>query len=302
LIAIVAIVLSQTLIIRSWSDAMFGTVANVIIFFPVLFAFLNFLPSSFTNVYRAEALKGLRQHADTSLVTDADLNHLPLPVQKYLRYTGAVGKPKVQNFRAVFTGSIKPKMEGRWLDFRAQQYNFFQEPTRLFFIESKMFGIPFDGLHVYVGKNATMQIKIGSLIQIADAKGDTMTQGETVTLFNDMCLMAPATLIDTAIHWESIDSLTAKATFTNQSHTISAILYFNEKGELTNFISDDRYMSADGITYKKYRWSTPTRDYKEFDGRKVVTYGEAIWHMPDGEFPYGKFYLVDVEYNCTEWK
>jgi hypothetical protein len=42
-----------------------------------------------------------------------------------------------------------------------------------------------------------------------------MTQSETVTLFNNMCLMAPATLIDSAIVWEAIDARTTKARFTN---------------------------------------------------------------------------------------
>jgi hypothetical protein len=57
-------------------------------------------------------------------------------------------------------------------------------------------------------------------------------------------------------------------------------------------------MSADGKTYKNYPWSTPTRDYKDFGGRKVPGYGEAIWHMPEGEYCYGKFNLQMVEYNC----
>jgi hypothetical protein len=29
-----------------------------------------------------------------------------------------------------------------------------------------------------------------------------MSQSETVTLFNDMCIMAPATLVDAPIAWE----------------------------------------------------------------------------------------------------
>ena len=68
-----------------------------------------------------------------------------------------------------------------------------------------------------------------------------MTQGETVTMFNDMCIMAPATLIDPAIDWEAVDAHTARARFTNAGHTIHAELSFNEAGELTNFVSDDRF-------------------------------------------------------------
>lgn len=301
-VAAPALLISQTVIILSWNDAKFGTVANLIILLPFIVSLMNVQPSSFGNIYKAEVQKGLNRLADMPLETEADLEPLPAPVQKYLHYVGAVGKPKIQNFRAKSAGSMKTKMDGDWLDITSRQYNFFDDPTRVFFIESTMFGVPFDGLHLYVGPNATMQIKVASLFQVVDAKGPEMNQSETVTLFNDMCLFAPATLIDKNIQWEAIDALTVKAKFTNKGNTIVAWLYFNEKGELINFISDDRYQSADGKTYKNYRWSTPVKDYRDFGGRKVATYGEAIWHTPEGEFPYAKFNLVEIEYNRKEYK
>ncbi len=57
-----------------------------------------------------------------------------------------------------------------------------------------------------------------------------MFEADTVTMFNDMCLMAPATLIDKRITWQTIDDLTVAETFTNQSVTISAVLQFNDEG------------------------------------------------------------------------
>ncbi|MBM4171489.1 MAG: hypothetical protein FJ214_06440 [Ignavibacteria bacterium] len=117
-----------------------------------------------------------------------------------------------------------------------------------------MFGLPFNGLHLNVGANATMQIKVANLFQVADAKGTKMNRGETVTMFNDMCIMAPAALIDKNILWEEIDSLSVKARFTNQNETISAVLYFNYTGELIDFSSEDRYELADGIEYNNYPW------------------------------------------------
>jgi hypothetical protein len=111
--------------------------------------------------------------------------------------------------------------------------------------------------------------------------------------------MAPAALIDKRIEWTSIDSLSAKATFTNGVNKITAILYFNEQGQLINFTSDDRYAIGD---MKQYRFSTPVKNYKLIDGRNVPTYGETIWHYPDGEFVYGKFTLKSVGYNVAEFK
>ncbi len=104
-------------------------------------------------------------------------------------------------------------------------------------------------------------------------------------------------MIDENIRWETIDSLTVKAYFTNQNYTISAVLSFNKKGELINFMSDDRYMNVKGNTFENFRWSTPLKDYKAFNGQKLASSAEAIWHMPQGEYVYAQFQLVKIEYN-----
>ena len=141
------------------------------------------------------------------------------------------------------------------------------------------------------------------MFQVVDAKGDKMSHGETVTVFNDMCFMAPATLISKNIQWETIDSHTIKATFTNGNIKVSAILKFNATGELVDFISEDRFYCEDGKTYLSYKWSTPIKNYIEIEGRKVPSYGEAIWHIPyEGEYCYAKFDLKEIEYNCIELK
>jgi len=125
-----------------------------------------------------------------------------------------------------------------------------------------------------------------------------MDRGETVTLFNDLCLIAPAALNDRQrIQWEIAGPLAARAKFTHRGNTISALLFFNQAGELTDFISNDRFLSADGKTFKSYPWSTPVRNYIDFGGRRVVAYAEAVWHTPEGEFSYGKFNLAEIEYN-----
>ena len=302
ILAIATIVLSQILIIKSWTDAKLGTIANFIILIPVFISFMNSLPSSFENIYKTEAEQRLKTISDTTFVSEGDIKHLPAPVSKYLYYVGAVGKPKVNNFYAVFKGRMRNKMEGRWMNINSQQYNFFEDPARIFYIKSKMLEIPITGLHLYVGNNATMQIKIASLFKVVDAKGENMNQSETVTMFNDMCLMAPSTLIDRKIRWEIIEPLLVKATFTNQDNTITALLYFNEIGELVNFISNDRFYSTDGKTYNNYIWSTPVKDYKETKGRKFPTYGEAIWNTPEGEFTYANFNIRKIKYNCKKFK
>ncbi len=259
---------------------------------------MNEISKNYKKAFKAEVTEGLQAKAETQIVTNDDIRHLPEPVQKYLIYTGAIGKEKIRNVHIRFNGTFSTSPGRKYQKFESEQYNFFANPKRIFLMKMRMFGILLQGFHLYKDAEAVMKIKIASLFQVVDAEGEKMNQGETVTVFNDMCLMAPAALIDANIVWQTIDNLTVKGTFTNGANKITATLYFNETGELINFVSNDRFLSADGKTYKSYPWSTPARDYKDFGGRKVPGYGEAIWHMPEGEYCYGKFNLQMVEYNC----
>lgn len=115
-----------------------------------------------------------------------------------------------------------------------------------------------------------------------------------------MFILAPATLIDRNILWEELDPLTVRATWTNAGNTISAVVSFDDSGALVNFVSDDRSRTSDGKTYEQLRWATPVGDWREFGERKLPVKGETIWTLPGGEFAYGLFGILEVQYNVTE--
>ena len=234
------------------------------------------------------------------IINKTDLEHLPKIVKKYLNYIGVVGKEKVLNFKVKFDGKIRSKPKDKWMLFASEQYNFFNNPTRIFYIKAWKMGIPATGIHLYKNEKAIMIIKLAGIFKVVDAKGPEMDQGETVTLFNDMCFFAPATLIDKNIKWEIIDNLSVNAKFTNGNITIGATLIFNEIGELINFISNDRFETTDGKTYKNYPWSTPVKEYKNYNGIKAASLASTIYHKPDSDFCYGEFRLINIKHNCHE--
>jgi hypothetical protein len=190
------------------------------------------------KVYKSEVIAALNRTSSMvpDIIKESDLQHLPSIIKKYLYYTGIVGKEGVLNVKIKFEGRIRSKPEDSWMTFTSEQYNFFDKPTRIFYIKAYKMGIPAKGIHLYKDEKAIMVIKLAGLFKVVDAKGLEMNQGETVTVFNDMCCMAPATLIDKNIQWEIIDSLTVKARYTNGNITITATLFFNEDGRLINFM------------------------------------------------------------------
>lgn len=248
-----------------------------------------------------EALERTRTIKNGTL-TEKDIQHLPAIVRKYLHSSGSVGKEKILNFRAEFTGGIRSNSTEDFMPLTSVQYNFTDQPTRVFYIAAKKKGIPANGIHIYRDGKAIMLIKVLGLFTVVNARGKEMDQGETVTLFNDMCFMAPASLIDSNIEWKEIDDLTVDARFSNGNIIITATLYFNEEGELVNFLSNDRFETSDGNTYMNYPWITPVTGYTNINGYHLPSGAKLIYKHPDEDFCYGEFNLKTIEYNCREFK
>jgi hypothetical protein len=248
-------------------------------------------------IYRREVERRMTDGFCAALVTDAELDRLPRLVRNYLRKVGVVGRPHVRNFHARFSGQMKSKPDGSWMSISADQYEFFDDPARLFLMQASRRGISFEALHLYLGSTATMQVKVASLIEVVDARGPEMNQSETVTLFNDMCLLAPASLLHANVEWQELDAHSVGAVFTNAGNRIRAELSFDPNGDLVGFVSNDRFQSADGVMYRNLRWSTPVRDYRDFGGVRLAASGSAIWKQPEGDLTYARFVLEEIEYN-----
>ena len=295
-----ALVVSQLVIFTSWADARFGTVANLLALVGVVMGFLAHGPTSFRAEYDREVAQAAGRAVATSILTDADLAALPPLVQRYIRLSGAIGQPRVHNFRASFHGQIRSGPAARWMSFTGEQHNFYDESSRLFLMDATLFGVPVQAFHRFIGPTATMRVKIASLVSLVDASGPEMDEGETVTLLNDLCVMAPGAMIDPRITWRVIDAQTVGASFTNARYTIHATLAFNERGELTNFVADGRAAaSADGKSFTRMPWSTPLSQYRAFGSRRLMSHGEGIWHAPAGDYAYLRYDLDAIEYNVA---
>ena len=296
-----AVMVSMIAISGSWKDAKYGALVNAIAAAGVVAGFLTFGPVSLLAAYESDVQRSLASAPPSrQLVTDADLTHLPAPVQRYLRVAGVVGKPRVSNFKVRIHGRIRSGPAAPWMPLRAEQHSFLHEPARLFYLTGSMRRVPVHGYHRYVGADANMTVKAAAAVPVVNLSGPQMHQGETVTVFNDMCLMAPATLIDPAITWEAVDERHARASYSNGGHTIRALLSFNDAGELTDFVSDDRYQaSEDGKTLRQLRWSTPLGNYRQFQSARLASTGEGIWHDPAGKYAYIELEIDSIEYNVA---
>ena len=291
-------VLSQVLITQSWSDAKFGTIANLVIAIPLVLLVLDARPSSFRSrfAHDRDALLA-RPVRPAPVVTEADLASLPPLMQTYLRRVGAVGRPRVRSMRVFFNAQMRSSAKSPWMQSTATQYEFFDPPARLFYMNATRSGVPFDVFHRYVDSAATFQVRLGSLFSMVDKSGPVLTRAETVTLMNDIAVMAPAAVLDLPFTWKTVGERSLLATFTNAGNTVSASLTFDAAGDLVGFLSNDR-TQEDAKGSRNVPWSTPISGYREVDGIRIGTLGDANWVETSGEWTYGKFEIRSIAYNA----
>ena len=301
-IALGAAAISQIAITSSWHDARAGTIVNLILVLAAGYGFAAEGPTSFHAHYRARATHALADvDPSPAVVDEADLVDLPLSLAAYIRRSGAVGQPRVVSFHADFHGRIRSGPDAAWMPFTGQQVNTYgPRPQRIFLMDATRSGLPVTVLHEFADTTATMCVKLLSLFTVVNASGPEMDRGETVTVFNDLVVMAPGAIADAPATWEAIDPLHVRGTFTDGDQTVSAVLTFNAEHDLVDFVSDDRTRaSADGKTFTQRRWSTPLTGHHDIDGRWVFTIGEGVWHarQVEGSFTYLEFKLDAITYN-----
>jgi hypothetical protein len=299
--AAVAALMSQLVIVTSWSDASAGTVANALLLLAAGHGFAAHGPSSCRAEYGRRVAAALGESAVDGVVMEADLDRLPGPVVVCVWESCAVGNPRIAAFRASIHGRIRAGTDKPWMAFTGEQVNTYgRQPSRMFFLDATMLGLPVDVLHVLVDGRASMRVKVCSVMTMVDAAGPEMDRAETVTAFNDLCILAPAALVDAPVTWEVLDGRRVAGTFTSGEHAVSAVLVFNEHHELVDFVSDDRLAaSPDGKRFTRRRWSTPVGDYRTVGSRRVATTGQGCWHPEEGQpFAYLEMTLDDITYHA----
>ena len=291
------VAVSMWVIAGSWSDARFGAAANLIVLAGVVLGFLIQGPVSPRAAYEADTSRQPAAAAMPAVVVDEDLAGMPPALRRYLRHAGVVGQPRVRSFRARMHGRIRSGPDTPWMPFTARQQNALEPPSRFFYMDAWRGALPVQVLHRYTGSDATMRARVAGIVTVADASGPAMTRAETVTLFNDMCLMAPAMLVDAPVSWEQAGERLVRGTFANAGHTVRAELTFGQDGTLLNFISDDRARAADDGQLLPARWSTPVQAYRQFGAVTIFSRGEGRWEEGSGSFAYIEFEVDAIEYN-----
>lgn len=226
-----------------------------------------------------------------------DLEGLPEPVQRYFKYALRDGQEHIKFVRLKQVGEFRMKENQPWMPIKAEQYFTTEDPAFIWRVKFTM--APFiwiEGRDMYYQGRGNMLIKVLSTITVADAAGSEMDISSLIRFLAEAPWFPTVLLPGDYIEWEEIDSNSARVIIKDKGYIASGIFTFNEKGEIIKFVTNDRYMEADG-KYFKEQWAGYYRNYQEIEGMKIPMEGEVEWNLSDKDLPYAKLKITDIQYN-----
>lgn len=235
---------------------------------------------------------------EESTLETSDIEELPLPVQKWLTYTGAVSKKRAQAVRLQQRAQMRLGVDKPWMPVTAEQYFRTEEPGFIWKANIQM--APFvhiSGRDKYEDGKGHMLIKILSLFTVADAASSEINQG-TLLRYLAETMWVPSAVVSKYISWEAVDDHTAVATMTYKGVEASGTFTFNDAGQVISFQAE-RYGDFGGETQLE-TWFIPVDDYKEFEGVRIPTTGKVTWKLESGDYNWYNFEVIGAEYDIPK--
>jgi hypothetical protein len=227
-----------------------------------------------------------------------ELEGLPAPVQRYFRATLEDGRPMVAGIRVRHEGTFNMgETTDRWKPFTSDQKVVTQRPgfdwdARI----AMMPGVPVRVHDSYVAGEGILHASLLGLFTVADQRGtDDVAEGELMRYFAEAAWYPTALLPSQGVRWEAVDESSARATLTEGDISITMLFTFDEQGlmETARAESRGRTVDGDGVPTP---WRCRFWSYEERGGMRVPLGGEVAWLPPEGEKPYFRGRITEIDY------
>lgn len=295
LIGFIAVVISQILIILFWKDARFGAIPNTVV---LLVSIMSYGHYNFQKLVQFETAKILSQSKifNERVISEDGIKGLPEPIKKWLRRSGAVGKPYMSVGKVIQQAEMKMKPgQENWLRASAVQYSTIDVPAFIWTVAVKMNSLlHFRGRDKFEEGKGKMLIKLNSLINVVNEKGGKLNEAALQRYLGEM-VWFPSLALSPFLTWQEVNDSTVIATMTYNGTAGSGTFYFNSQGDFNKF-SAMRYKDNEPDA-KRYEWVILVDGYKTFEGIKVPSEMTATWKLEKQDWTWLKLSIVDIKYN-----
>lgn len=232
---------------------------------------------------------------EQKMVTEDLIKHLPIPVKRWLDYSGVIGKKQIETVYLRQKGFMKLKPDQKdWMEAEAEQYFTINRPSFIWNVRTSMIGIPVVGRDLFKDGQGSMQIKLAGLLPVVNVADNSKINESTIQRYLGEIIWFPSAALSDYIKWEPIDDYSARATMSYGGSAGSAVFHFDSIGKLTKFVAL-RYRDIEDTNPTE--WVATVKKYKNTNGINIPTKLEISWNLEDGIFTWYKFEIYNVLYD-----
>lgn len=231
---------------------------------------------------------------DDTAVSDADLQRLPAPVQRYLRFAGVVGFPRIRTAYTRQTGTLLIDPDRESAPFQADEFFAVFPAGYLWHARidaTGWYGI--DARDGYFAGHAETTAKVESVYTVLNETGPEVSKRGLVRFLSSMVFF-PTALVG-EVRWEALDESSARVFFEDDGVEVSAVCTFAPHGPLVSFLAE-RLRRVDD-RYEQTRWSVFFDKYDACHGLRVPREASVHWHVDDELVEYAQVHFEDICFN-----
>jgi hypothetical protein len=263
----------------------------------VVVAAAAFVAGSYWSFNRAiEADVGRLEAAALSagtVVTAERVAVLSEPVQRYLRWSGVVGRSIPSRVRLEQKGRIRSAPDAGWMNLEAEEFYSTGPPAFVWRAWFPRRGTPFVlGRDEYLGGEGSILMKMAAVFPVADQSGAELRVAGLMRYLNEV-MWFPAAFAGDNVRWRAVDGNSAEVTIADRGMTATATMFFDGEGRPVNFVAQ-RYNTD---TRRAETWETPIADYGVLGGLNLPIKGKAVWKLAGGDFTYIELEITGVAYD-----
>jgi hypothetical protein len=265
----------------------------------MIISFFIMMNQLFYNKFRKQANQIIVEAGkqDPSLITEEDLATLPIPVARYIRFSGFIGLKKISTMRIVHSGSFKPGVNKKFMPIRGEYFLTTKKPSFSWYGKVAMMpGLTFSAFDSYYNGHGRMTVKLLSTFKIVDVDSKEIGLSAFGRCVAEMTLVPSFFLDNEKVKWISSDSTKAECQIIDSGLITNAQLYFNNNGSLERIVVD-RYFDRNNGEATLEKFTAKGQDIKDFNGLKLGSVVDGYWNLKEGDLHYVHFIIEKVEFN-----
>lgn len=229
-------------------------------------------------------------------IREKELAGLPPPVARWLRASGAAGRPIPRYVRLRQRGSMATAPGSKPLAARAEQYFRTDLPGFVWHVDVRAGGILplFSGRDTFRDGRGRMRIELAALLPVVDQADERIDQGAMLRFLAEI-VWFPGAALRPWIRWDPIDDRSARATMEWGGRSCSALFRFDEADRVVG-LEAERYMGG-GEAARLHRWIVRATAWRSPGGVEIPVAGEVVWDLPEGEFVFYRWEVPELDYD-----